>query len=213
MAELSDQTDIQQLLFIASQYVGKPLSPTEISNLLYFYDELHMSTDLIEYLVEYCVSKGSKSPHYMETVAFSWAKEGIRTVSDAKQSTNLYNRNYYKILNAFGIKGRGPGRSEIEFMDRWLNTWHFTIDIISEACSRTIAQIQQPRFEYANRILEDWHKANVHHLSDIQDLDAKHEEKKKKTAAKPKAVTDNKFNNFHQRDYDFEQLERQLLNT
>ena len=32
-------------------------------------------------------------------------------------------------------------------------------------------------------------------------------------AEKPKTAPANKFNNFHQRDYDFEQLEKQLLNT
>ena len=213
MAELSAQDDIQQLIFIASKYIGKPLSPTEISNILYFYDTLHFSTDLIEYLIEYCVSKGSKSSHYMEKVAFAWAKEGIRTVAEAKQSTNLYNRNYYKILNAFGIKGRGPAKPEIECMERWLNSWHFTLDIIMEACGRTISQTQRPNFQYADKILAEWHKANVRHLSDVKALDAEHLKKKKTAAPKPKAASDNKFNNFQQRDYDFEELEKQLLNS
>ncbi len=212
MAELSSQEDIRQLIFIASQYLGKPLSPTEISNLLYFYDTLHFSTDLIEYLVEYCVSKGSKSSHYMEKVAFAWAKEGIRTVAEAKQSTNLYNRNYYKILNAFGIKGRGPAKPEIDCMERWLNTWHFTLDIILEACSRTISQTQRPNFQYADKILEEWHKANVRHLSDTKALDEEHLKKKKASASKPKAAANNKFNNFQQRDYDFDELNKQLFN-
>lgn len=213
MTELSGQEDIRQLLFIASQYIGKPLSPTEISNILYFYDTLHFSTDLIEYLIEYCVSKGSKSSHYMEKVAFEWEKEGIRTVAEAKQSTNLYNRNYYKILNAFGIKGRGPARPETECMDRWLNTWHFTLDIILEACARTISQTQRPNFQYADKILGEWHKANVRHLSDVRALDEAHLKKKKNASPKPKAASNNKFNNFQQRDYDFEELEKQLLNS
>nr|WP_243126719.1 DnaD domain protein [Hominisplanchenecus murintestinalis] len=211
IAALSAQKDIEELLFIAAQYIGKPLSPSEISNILYFYDELHFSKDLIEYLIEYCVSKGSKSRHYMEKVAFEWAKEGIHTVHEAKQSTNLYNRNYYKILNAFGIKGRGPAKPETEYMDCWLNTYHFTLEIILEACARTIAQTQRPNFQYADKILSEWHKSNVHHLSDIKALDAAHLKKQK--AEKPKTAPANKFNNFHQRDYDFEQLEKQLLNT
>lgn len=212
-AELSSQDDIQQLIYIASKYIGKPLSPTEISNILYFYDTLHFSADLIEYLIEYCVSKGSKSSHYMEKVALEWAKEGIRTVAEAKQSTNLYNRNYYKILNAFGIKGRGPVKPEVECMERWLNTWHFTIDLITEACGRTISQTQRPNFQYADKILEEWHKAKVRHLSDLKELDAEHAKKKKSTEPKPKAASTNRFNNFHQRDYDFDELEKQLLNT
>lgn len=212
MAQLSEQEDIAQLLFIAAQYLGKTLSPTEISNILYFYDTLHFSTDLIEYLVEYCVSKGSKSSRYMEKVAMEWSREGISTVEQAKNSTNLYNRNYYSILNAFGIKGRGPAQPEIDFMNQWLNSYHFTLDIIKEACSRTVAQTQRPNFQYANKILEEWHKNNVHHLSDIQALDEQHLKKKKTASQKPRPAANTKFNNFHQRDYDFEELEKQLLN-
>lgn len=211
LAQLQDQEDIGQLLFIAAQYLGKTLTPSEISNILYFYDTLHFSTDLIEYLVEYCVSKGSKSSRYMEKVALEWAKEGITTVTEAKKSTNLYNKNYYTILNAFGIKGRGPAKPEADYIDQWTNAFHFTMDIIVEACNRTIAQTQRPNFQYANKILEEWHKNNVHHLSDVKALDEEHLKKKKPVAAKAKPAANNKFNNFPQREYDYESLEEQLI--
>lgn len=213
IASLKSQEEIEQLLFIASQYLGKTLSPTEISNILYFYDTLHFSTDLIEYLIEYCVSKGSKSARYMEKVALEWDREGIRSVEDAKKGTSLYHKKYYTVLNAFGIKGRGPAQSEIEYVDRWTNEFHFTSGIIAEACDRTIAQTHQPNFAYANRILEAWHKKGIRHLEDIRALDLEFMKKKKAEASSPKPVRNNKFNNFHQRDYDFEELEKQLLNS
>ena len=31
---------------------------------------------------------------------------------------------------------------------------HFTLDIIVEACNRTIRQIHQPSFQYADKILQ-----------------------------------------------------------
>lgn len=213
IATLKNQEEIEQLLFIASQYLGKTLSPTEISNILYFYDTLHFSTDLIEYLIEYCVSKGSKSARYMEKVALEWSKEGVRTVEDAKKGSSLYHRKYYSVLNAFGIKGRGPSQSEMEYVDRWTNEFHFTSAIIAEACDRTITQTHQPNFAYANRILEEWHKKGIRHLDDIRQLDLAFLKKKKAAQSSPKAAQNNKFNNFHQRDYDFETLEKQLLNS
>ena len=54
--ELKQNEDIIQLLYIAEQYLGKTLTPTETRKILFFYDELHMSVDLIDYLIEYCVS-------------------------------------------------------------------------------------------------------------------------------------------------------------
>lgn len=213
-AELKSQGEMEQLLFIAAQYIGRPLTSTEISNILYYYDSLHFSTDLIEYLVEYCVSKGSKSSHYMEKVALGWAEAGITTVEEAKNNTNLYHKKYYSVLNAFGIKGRGPARTEREFIDRWTDTFHFTMDIIEEAVNRTVAQTHSPSFPYADKILEDWHKKKVRHLSDVKPLDTEHQKTKKDKAAKEPAQkpASNRFNNFHQRDYDFDRLEEELLN-
>ena len=61
--------------------MGKPLSSKEIQKINYFFDTLHFSTDLIEYLIEYCVENGHKSMHYIESVALAW--------SDAVSYTHL----------------------------------------------------------------------------------------------------------------------------
>lgn len=211
IAALKNQEEVEQLLFIASQYMGKTLTPTEISSILYFYDGLHFTTDLIEYLVEYCVSKGSRSTRYMEKVAVEWAAEGITTPQEAKERTTLYNKNYYTVLNAFGIKGRGPAKAESNYMKVWFEKYHFTPEIVEEACNRTIAQTHQPNFSYANGILERWHREGVHHLSDLRQLDEKHMKMQKASVAKPKNTGNDRFNNFEQREYNFEQLEKQLL--
>ena len=142
--ELSGRDDVIELLFIAEQYLGKTLTPTEINKLLFFYEELHFSKDLMEYLIEYCVSKGSRSIRYIEKVALAWAEENITTVKQAKQETNTYNKNFFAILKAFGIKNRNPVDEEIRYMNLWLNEYAFTLDIISAACSRTVIATDSP---------------------------------------------------------------------
>ena len=79
------QKEIKSLLFIAEQYLGKTLTRSEMETITYFYDTLHMSADLIEYLLETCVENGHKSMHYIQKVAFSWAESGIETVTQAKE--------------------------------------------------------------------------------------------------------------------------------
>lgn len=83
--ELASQEEVRQLLYIAEQYLAKQLSSTEVNHILYFYDELHFSSDLIEYLIEYCVSKGKRSINYIRKVALEWAARGITTVKEAKE--------------------------------------------------------------------------------------------------------------------------------
>ncbi|MDO5336203.1 MAG: DnaD domain protein [Eubacteriales bacterium] len=207
---LSGMEDIQQLLFLAEQYLGTTLSPNSIDRLLYFYDGLKFSTDLIEYLIEYCVSKGHPNMRYIETVAFSWAEKGISTVEDARKEASLFNQEYYSILKALGVTGRSPVESEIRLMDTWRNVYGFSMDIITEACSRTVMQTGQSRIQYADRILSDWYKKGVRSIADIETLDLNHQ--RKKTQPSRKNNQTNRFNNFPQRSYDFQEYEKRLLN-
>ena len=156
--ELKNNSEVRQLLFIAEQYLGKNLSPTDMQTLLYLYDEVKLSSDLLEYLIEYCVSKGSTSMAYIKKVGLAWAEQNITTVTEAKEETNLYNKNYFTILRAFGIKNRNPLDKEIQYMNLWLNQYGFTLEIISEACNRTVLATGKASFSYADSILESWFK-------------------------------------------------------
>ena len=122
LAQFSGQAECRQLLFVCEQYLKKSLSPSEIETLLYFYDQLHFSADLIEYLVEYCVCKGSRSIHYIETVALAWAEAGIATVSQAKERTTTYMRGSFAIMKAFGLNNRNPVDPEMKYIEKWLHT-------------------------------------------------------------------------------------------
>lgn len=217
--ELKQNEEISQLLYITEQYLCKTLTPTEIQKILYFYDELKMSADLIEYLVEYCVSRGRKSIRYIETVALAWFRDGVTTVEMAREASSRFSRDYYTILKAMGISGRNPVENEISYIDTWRKTYGFDLELIQEACSRTVLTTGQPSFQYADKILSGWKKKNVHTLEDIRLLDAEHKKRQleksvshwKQPAKQPQ--TNNRFNNFHQRDYDFAEYEKRLLNN
>lgn len=217
--ELKQKEEISQLLYIAEQYLAKTLTPTEMQKILFFYDELHMSADLIEYLVEYCVSRGRKSMRYIETVALAWAKDGVTTVEMARDASSRFSKDYYTILKAMGISGRNPVDNEITYIDTWRKTYGFDLDLIQEACSRTVLATGQPSFQYADKILSGWKKKNVHTLEDIRILDAEHKKRQLEKSVAPKKQqatqpqNNNRFNNFHQRDYDFAEYEKRLLNN
>lgn len=212
-----EKEDLTQLYFVTEQYLGKPLSATELKKINYFYDELHFSVDLIEYLIEYCVENGHKSMHYIESVALAWSDAKITTVAEARTSSSLYHKNSFAVLKAFGIKGRNPAAIELSYIKRWIDEYGFTLDIVLEACNRTIANTSKPDFKYADSILSSWLAKGVHHLKDIERIDQAYQQErmaKKRSAAAPKpAASNNRFNNFESRTYDIGSLEQQLLNT
>ena len=214
--------ELKELLFVTEQYLGKTLTATDIDTIIYFHDELGMSADLIEYLIEYCVENGHKSIHYIQKVALSWSEQNIKTTEEAKANSVLYNKNCYSILNAYGIKGRAPAAAEIAYSRRWNDEYGLSLDLILEACNRTMNAIHQPSFEYTESILKKWMEKGVKHLKDVTALDEAYlKEKEIKKAESRNRIptpnpvhkaTKNKFNNFEGRTYkDMDELTRKLI--
>lgn len=215
-----EEEGISHLAFMADTYLGKPLTQTELNTLFYFYDGLHFPVDLIEYLIEYCVSNNKKSMRYIETVALSWYEQGIDTREKAQEAMKIYNKNYYAVMKAFGISNRNPGPAEATFIKKWLEDYRFDLSVVLEACARTLSTISQPSFPYTDSILTRWHKANVRTLQDVKALDSQFHSTKKaapntmgnQQAAAARANTpSNRFHNFEQRDYNYQDLEQQFI--
>lgn len=214
ISKYKSRKEFKQLLFITEKYIGHPLSPSDVEMLTYFYDTLQFSADLVEYLVEYCVENGHKSMHYIKSVALAWADSGIDTVSEARKSASFYNKDCSAVLKAFGITGRMAASVESDFVKKWVSQFGFTLDIIIEACNRTVSAIHQPSFEYADKILSNWHNKGVHHLNDVAMLDAAYLKHRSAKAASPApSAKKTKFNNFEERNYNMDDLERQLLQS
>ena len=212
----------QQLFFVIEQYLGKPLGSTDINIIVFIGEQLGFSADLIEYLFEYCVSNDHYSIHYIEKTAIAWAKDGIDTVAKAKARTTYYNKTCFEILRAFGITNRNPAPGEMEHIRRWTREYGFPMPVILEACRRTIEATHQPSFAYAQGILERWYKNNVGSLDDVKRLDNIHEKEKAEAAKRQESTSTadgskdhnsrktNRFHNFDQRSYDYDQLEQVL---
>lgn len=211
----SESQTIREILFVTENYLGKTLSPGEIQKIIYFWDALEFSQVLIEHLIEYSVSIGYKNLSSIEKIALTWHREGITTVADAIAYENAHSELYISVVKAFGIRGRSLNQSELSFLDKWSKVYGFTVDIIQEACLRTIEFAHQASFRYADSILEKWHEFGVKTLQDIDSLDMVHKENtdsaKKLQFKQVTSVDNNKFNNFKQRSYDYESLEKKLL--
>lgn len=210
--EFTSNDEISELLFIIETYLKHPLNSTDMNAVFFWYDGLKFSRELIEYLVEYCLTTGHSSLRYMDKVAIGWAENGIDSVEKAKEHNAIRSKAYYSIMKAFGISGRNLADSEMTYVNKWSKDYSFDIEIIQEACKRTISATQKPSFEYADTILTNWFNQSVHTLKDITAIDQAFNKSKRTTApAQTVSSKNNKFNNFEQRIYDVNQLEKQLL--
>ena len=223
LAQYREDSDLSRTVYMAEIYLGKPLSVTDLETLCYISEQLAFSPDLMDYLIEYCVDRGKKSIRYIEKVAIGWFEKGISTVEDARIESRSFAENVYPVMKAFGLSGRNPGPSELDFIESW-NRMGLGTSLIIEACSRTLLAINQPSFRYANRILEEWKRQGVRSMEDVKRLDQQHMtsvQSRKETlpegglpgragSARPAS---NSFHNFNQRQYNYSSLESALAET
>lgn len=204
---LGEQDEIAEMFYVAERYLNRLLNPKDREVLLYLYLDLQFTVDLIIYLVEYCVSNNHASIHYIQKVALDWHSNGVKTIQDAKDRTINYNSSVISVMKAFGIAGRSLGQSEKEFIDRWNSEYCFTDEMIVEACNRTIQKTHEPSFKYADSILRAWRDKNVSTIAELEALD------KEFAATKLPGKATSKKAGFIQRDYDFDALEKSLIDT
>ena len=219
---LSGNEEFSQLLYIAQKYLNKVFTPRDCQVFAWLYEGLGMSSELLEYLVEYCAQNGHSSVRYLETVAVSWHEKGIKTSQEARELGAAYSKDSFAVMRAFGINNRKAAPPEQAMIDKWFKEYGFAREIVLEACSRTITAIHSPSFQYADRVLRDWKKAGVKKMEDVRVLDARRQalvqenggDKEKRlqrynSASKDgggKKNSQNQFHNFKQRDTDYDAL-------
>lgn len=202
---------VQELYKMAEKSLGRLLSSSDQQILFGLYDWLHMPLDLIEYLLDYSTTKGHTSMRYVEKTAIGWLNDGINTLKQAKMRAKI-DKDYYKILSEVGLGTQNITQVQKEFMDKWLNTYELSMEIVLEGCRRTSAQTQNPSLNYLDKIFTSWHKNKVTSLEDIEKLDAAFATKQTQT---PKRGSNNRspikktaFNSMQGRDWDFTELEK-----
>lgn len=197
--------DSARLLFVAEQYLKRPLSANDVRTIFFIMDRLGFSEDLTDYLLQYCVDRGKRDLRYIEKVAISWKEQGIATPKQAAALAGKYDRSFYEIMRALG-KNTVPTDAEASYIERWQKTYGFEMDVILDACERTVLATDNHRFEYAERILQRWHEVGVHHKNDIKALDADY----RRTKTGRRQMSANRFNQFTQHDYDFDAIQQAL---
>ncbi len=212
MTELLDSKDIALTLNVVEVYLERLLTPQDINLVVYLYDKLHFSSDLILHLYEYCIGKNKKKCEYIEKVAISWHKEGIDTIEKAQEYNFLFDSCFNAVNKVFSL-GRMPLGPERDFIRKW-SSFHLPLELITEACNRTILNIGKADFKYTHRILENWYNAGISSLAEAQALDTSHslmnarpssESGVRQVTAMTKSAIN--YNSYSQRQYSQEELD------
>ena len=209
-AQLENDEEFSQLLYIAQRYLNRIFTPRDADIFANLYEGLHLSAEMLEYLVEYCVQNGHTSVRYIEAVGMNWHEKGFQTVEEAKAYSTGFTKDSFAVMRAFGLNDRKPGDGEREMIEKWFKTYGFSRELVIEACRRTMEATHKPSFRYADKILSDWREAGVKSMEDVNQIDEKRRttqstQNRQSPRATVKAPV-NRFHNFEQRSTDYDSL-------
>lgn len=208
--------DIEKLL-------GRPLSSKEMTMYIGWLKDFNFSPEIILLLIQYCASKGKTDCRYIEKIAIAWFDAKIKTIDDAQSFIKRHEDKWIKIrkiLNYLGIKDAEIMKPQEEVLDKWISIYNFSLELIFKACDICFQRINKADFKYIDGILGSWYKEEI---KTIQDVDKKDNKKptynsnynanynsnfKNNNSNKSSNST---FNNFKQREYDFDDLKKKLL--
>lgn len=192
--------------------IGRPLSTKEMTTFLGWQKDYNFSPELILLLIQYCVSKGKTDHRYIETIAIAWNDANIKNVEQAQAYIKKHEDKWIKIrkiLDYLGMKNTEIMKPQEEMLTKWLNNYNFSLPVILKACDICFERLNRAEFKYIDGILTSWFNDNLKSVEEIELKDKKKTPYKKKT--NNQTISKSKFNNYEQRTYDFDDLERKLL--
>lgn len=176
---------LRDMLAVSEELLQKPLNPSEMETLYWFYDGLGLSPEAVLMLIEYCVSKGKPRLSYAEKVALSWCERGLVTPEDISRylrDSERENEDIKYIADKMGIGGRPLANGEEQYFSKWMGEFNMSREMILLSHEYCLMQTGKLSFPYMDKILERWHSEGIYTTAAAEEEHTKHKSKAKKTA-------------------------------
>ena len=158
------------------------LNSEERDILAAIHNKLHISTDVLNVLVHYCVEaermqnpEADVTMHAVEAEANHWAEMKIDTLEKAAEFIQVKKKDSSRqkeIFKLMGITGRRITEREIQYIQAWCDMG-FPNEAIALAFQKTCENTGGLTWKYMSAILERWHNAGLHTVQQIQECDHK----------------------------------------
>lgn len=205
---------VKDMLQDIEKLLGRPLSSKEMTMYIEWMKDYNFSPEIILLLIQYCVSKGKTDWRYIEKLVLAWFDAKIKTIDDAQSYIKKHEDKWVKIkkiLNYLGAQNGEVMKPQEEILEKWINIYKFPLDVIFKACDICFQRINKGDFRYIDGILTSWYKDGI---KTLEDVNVKNNSKKMYKSSKVNYNNNtikDKFNDFEQRNYNFEELEKKLL--
>lgn len=169
---IESSEDVAFLFESAEGCLKRVLTFDDQRTILWFYDHLGMSADIITMLIAYCCSIERTTMGYIEKIAVDWHEKNITTHEQAENEILLMQKK-------FSFEGRVQSRlrlqskltaSQKKYIGDWA-MWDMDIDMVELAYDKTVDATGKPSFNYMNKILQKWHDNGIDSVQAANDFD------------------------------------------
>ena len=179
---LSEDPLLAGLLEEAQRVLKKPLSSGDTATLVMLYDTFGLPCDVIAMLMNHLAESGRADMRTIERIGIRWADEGVKTAEAAEAETERMDSSrkaWGRVSSLLGIRNVGnPTKSQTEHAYRWLVTWDFNDEMITEAYERCVNTKGEYNIRYINAILQKWYEKDSKSLDSLKEAES--------ASAKPK---------------------------
>lgn len=153
---------IKLMEYINNRYFQGVMGPTWYNDIDLWFRKYEFDDQVMIALFDYSYNKSALHKNYVQAVAEAWALNKIKNLDDLD--------NYYreqeklmKIKSTVAKKlGKRSGLTQYEeaYIEKWVNEYHYNLDIIELGLKRTTFK-SNASFEYINNVITDWHDRNL----------------------------------------------------
>ncbi|MBO5227177.1 MAG: DnaD domain protein [Ruminococcus sp.] len=171
-SELKRDTGLMNLFRMAEQLTGEPLNHMQQRSLLWQYQYLSVSGDIILTIMSYCRSMGKNSIQYAEKLLTAWWDRGICTMQQINDEIvkDQQRRSYHGTIARTLDMNRPPTPKQREYFDSW-QAMQIPVDLIRYAYEKTIEQTNKLSLAYMQKILTTWAEAGYKTREDVDTND------------------------------------------
>lgn len=189
---LERHEEMRSLVDCCQNISGDMFSTAETEILIGLHDYLALSPEYIMLLFAHAKKLGKKSVRYVETLAIRFFDEGVtgyKELEERLQSIEKVDTVEHYIRQLFGLNSRALIAKEKAMVEKWVLTMHYDRPILEKAYEVTINNTGKPSISYANAVLENWYKAGLGTLEEIEASIAEYQKAHEKSETKPEGTS------------------------
>lgn len=160
---IKSDSEIAMFFSEAEKLYGHPLKTRETTTLISLTDHYGLNVGAALMLLRYCFKIDKATPAYIMSCAENWAAEGIDSVEAANDKILVLekrNSAAQRLHSAMGLQSKLTEKM-VGFIKVWTEDWGFSEEMIMLSYEKTVNAKNEFKFEYANKILENWKNAGL----------------------------------------------------